>query len=565
MPRNTPDHYGWFKHVNPDDKDWQMDPSRGTKYLDENKWPNLEAYDKEQVTIQKTTEAQEVHPDAELGSPRENMSEELETDATNSTQESEVGTPEFWEKAEETRKQIDTKAETLSPEEIQRRMGIPLEGRGPAAEVSEETAPTEAAASLSAENRNLLDHLPPIKRSMAERIFSGLKNIPGAQLVVGKMELAYSKFLADRYEQKHIDLQRTVADLEHHEDGLVGHINTLNAEQQHAEDIIAKFQQEGISGTDSLRARIIDIEKQKSSVIAEANKIEKAKFAAQQSLGSVEDQMKLYTDRKEIVADGLIEQYNRELESLEAPLADLQINQDHLDLLDVAQDGKHAEYKKRIDVLKNRIDQIKIDLIGTNMSAKEIKKFPGILEAEQELSELRMKIDKEKSEMSRHKLALKEKVVAVRGQARVYQGKRDEFQRIKDNRPIDTDIKIETDKTGEVKETVAVRTKKVVTTSQGRVSGGGEGKTEYSIEIDKRLNVDNVIDSLNNFLQKTLGIQDEKTGFIKKEQFLQLTGLSKSFKLDSDKLSKIVKSYYKLKRVSLAPENIQKIDDFFRK
>lgn len=541
MSGKAPDHYKWFKHPDP------------------NKWPNLEAYDREETVSGETTKTQEVSPDVDLVSPEEielNPASTLKTDEGTYASEE----PSVIVSKELSQEEMAQKAQELLSGEIPGGMSGEMPKKTP--ESIEDIDPTD---NFNDDNKDLYSKLPTKSKKTAGRVFGILYKIPGVQQIVGRLEIAHKQSKIDKHQNVNIGLKEQLNSIGYQ-------LESLEIAKKGLEEVSAQFEAQGIVETKSLDLKIADINKQIADFGKQKNEI-------QSEFEDRKRKIDRHVDERDDVADMLIEKYTETLKPMEAVLTDLQSNRDQLELTEAVLYAQHVEKVREFDKLKKTKEDYEIDLRKDGFSVIEIKENAGIKMMEEQLNNGYKKVVDEHNEILKQKSEIDAKIGNVKVKANVYYDKRDNFVRVKNNHPLK--IKVETrSREGVITEDEAKKraeqTKvdvdnrrnpviEVVIDSSVGVSGGVEGGVkEKAVEKDSRLGVMENINNWNAFLKKKYGDNANKQ-VVPIASFCLKTGLIDSMKFQPRLLKDMIKKYYKYLGITV-PDKISKdMDEFFVK
>jgi hypothetical protein len=262
--------------------------------------------------------------------------------------------------------------------------------------------------------------------------------------------------------------------------------------------------------------------------------------------------MKLYTNKRDRIADKLISRYNEKLEPMEKELERLQTRKDQIDLLIAVTEVKHKERKAKLDDIEKKKTQVEEALRRTGMSEKEIRKFKGVKTLEDFLAQGRENIKVEKENLAQKKTEIEKKIARVDARANPYRDKREEFARVKERRPLK--MELGTRKRG----------KEFKDTEEIRAHARREDETETVEENKERSKISLYISGWNAHLRKKYGKKVSGELIIDTNEFLKTTGFLKDARLDFKDFKNILGKYYKVKRLP-GDKFSKSIDEFFEK
>lgn len=415
--------------------------------------------------------------------------------------------------------------------------------------VSEKEKSERTTSVLSPENRNFFYRMSEKGRKIANQVYEGLYKIPGVSRIVGKMEIAYNQFWIDRYQEKAVEFKSKM-------DNTDLKIEVLDQSKEEIESVIENLKQQNIPGVESLQLKLQDIERQKEKLLNKKDRYQ-SKFEA------VDNKIKLYTNKRDRIADKLISRYEEKLKPLEEELEKLQTYKDQIDLLIAVTKAKNKEQISKLNEIEKSKNQLEENLRKTGMREREIRKMAVIKELNKKIAEGQRKIKAEEENLSKRKAKIDKKIAKVDRKANPYRDKREEFVRIKERRPIR--IEVSERKRGiEFKGEEEVKAHPRVETGRERVSVSTRIEAEEMVEEEiveekEKLRTAVYIKRWNEFLIENY---KEDAHVVDLTDFLEATGLSEDFVLDFDDFKNILEKYLKYRKIPMDQFN-QNIDNFY--
>lgn len=396
-----------------------------------------------------------------------------------------------------------------------------------------ENANERTETNLSPENQGFFSRMSEKGAKIANQVYEGLDKIPGVNRIVGKLEIAHNQFWIDKHQEKSVGLKSKM-------DGLDLKVGAFDQSKEEIESVIEDLKQQNIPGVESLQLKLQDMERQRTGLLNERDRVQ-SKFEAR------DNKIKLYTNERDRVADKLIDHYEERLKPMEAELERLQTYKDQADLLVAVTEAKHKEQLVKLGDIDKKKNQIAESLRGIGMSEKEIRKFKAIKELEGVLADGREKVRIEKENLARRKAEINERIAKVDAKANPYRGKREEFVRVKEGRPIKIDV--------------ATRQRDAELKPKEDVKAYPEGETasKESPEDKERLQAAAYVSGWNAFLKET---HEDAAEFINAEDFLGETRLTGDYRLDFGDFKNILGKYLNYKKAPMDQFN-QNIDKFF--
>ena len=392
---------------------------------------------------------------------------------------------------------------------------------------------------LESENKGFFNKMSEGGKNIMRSAYEGIYKTPGLNRVVGKLEIAYSQFWIDKKEEKSVKLKDKI-------DAFSLKDEALNTSKEEMESLIKDLESQGIPGSASLSLKIKEIQGQK-------NKLANKKDKLQSKIELKENEINLYTNKRDGVADRLISHYDKKLSPIEGKLDVLQSKRDSLDLVVTVVEIKHDEQIARLNEIKDKKIKIEEAFRKSGESERKIKNSESIKVLNKLIEDGYKKIEQENLKLSYKKDDFDKKVAKVDKKAQPYRDRKDEFIRIKNNRPIKIDL--------EKRETAKEFTNKENTSANTRMENSEDYSNESTTEnTSANSRIDNskesegkieLLDIINHFNEVIKKIPDIKHLSINiKDLILETRSLlSSNTKLSPVQFIKIIEKYYKVKKV----------------
>ncbi len=405
---------------------------------------------------------------------------------------------------------------------------------------------------LCPQNQESLKKMPAGGKKIISQIYEGLYKIPGVNRIVGKLEISYNQFWLDKHEKRAVDLKGKI-------DGLDMQIGTLDQSKKEIESVIEDLKQQKIPGVESLQLKLKDIDRQKIDSLNKKDKI-------QSEFESRENKVKLYANKRDKIANKLIEHYDEKLMPMEKELKRLHSHVKHIDLLIAVTKEKHRDLLSGLDHIEKQKTKIEELLRKNGMPEKEIKKDVTIKKLENLLIQGRKKIKAENDILTQKKDEINSKIAKIDAKANQHRDKRGEFIRVKEGRPLN--IPMETRKKEEEfkgrEETKGhIREESPETTGINK-EPLQETKPETIGKNKEKLEVSSLISGWNKYLKEKYN--EEVSGeLVDLDDFLERINhlFKKDDKISFEGFKDILENYYKCKDIPLDKFN-ENIDDFIK-
>lgn len=423
---------------------------------------------------------------------------------------------------------------------------------GPGKEFAD-SGPTESMTSrFGAKSREFFEKMTDGGKKIAGKLYEGLNKIPGVNMLVAKMEVAYNQTLLDMHEKKAVKAKGKM-------DCFDVQCNGLDKNKERMEAAIAKLNQLGMPGADSLRLQMQKIDQQKTKLLDKKDK-HQSKFEAR------ENKTKLYAEKRDVIADKLIGRYDDKLVPMEKELERLHSFRDEVDL-EIA--GVEVRHKRASEELKVEEDE-KNELVNILRETGQEAMIPKLIKPlEIKLAKRREEIRLEKEKIQKRKIAIDKKIAKADEKANPHRDKREKFIRVKASRPLE--MNVETRKKSENRDYSETTKVGANTRAQGEspeepeeIIANPQAKVEVEREADReRLDLDTCVLSWNNYLQKKYK-KNAASELINLGDFQKTCGFSGDFKLDLEEFKNLLGKYLKRKKMPMDKFK-ESADDFVKK
>ena len=402
----------------------------------------------------------------------------------------------------------------------------PLPGKDP------EAGPTAMPAGLSPENVAVLNKLPSGPRNLVSRLYESVQKIPGIGWAVGKMGIAYNNFWANRHEMK-------AAKMKSQMDGLDMGMRALDDSKAQMKSVLKDL---NMPGDKVLEVKMKEIDMKKNELMNRKDKV-------QSSLEARVNKTKLYTEKRDKIADTLIERYTGILSPLEKKMGGLSESRDELDVLVISAEAKLEVQNEKIRDIESKRDKLEKGLRDSGLSAREIK---GITDGsfgflEKQLSDCKKTLKGEFDDLSRRRFDVNSKVTKLDGKMATYRDKKDQFIRVKSGRPIDMEVK---PRSGATNKNYTESTQANMRTGSGEAPVDEVNPASVERELGKegeQNSVESYLVTWNKYCTDKLA--GGKIYLIDQVDFLRKTRLNKANSFKPDSFKKILASYLKLKKI----------------
>jgi len=402
---------------------------------------------------------------------------------------------------------------------------------------------------LSGGNKSFFSKMSEKASALMEDAYKGLYEIPIVNRLVGKFEIGFNQFWADKHENKAVALKGEI-------DSFSGKISGLDESKRGLLSVVEDLKRDGMPGSESILIKLRDLDRQKENYLNKKDKIQ-SKLEARK--GKVEG----YMQERDLVANRLVEYYDRELGPMDKQLEKLDMERGELELSVTVTEIRHRQLGETLSSLEQRKDKLEKALKASGMEEKDIKKFGAVEQWNELIYNGRERIRKDKELLAEQRIALDKRVSKAEAKADPYRDEREEFVRVTKRGRIDIKVppKIEgkpfegrkdiDQETGtplpktEYRETTRARD---VIQGETLPAGGfmAEGVENAESREDRRPTLENYVTQWNmlpgNIKNLNLLPKIDTVDF-----FRTIKGITKEFKMSMPEFKKVLAGYYKVK------------------
>ncbi len=398
-------------------------------------------------------------------------------------------------------------------------------------------------------------------KKVAGKIYDGLYKIPGVKRVLGKMEIAYNQMFINRHEGRAVGFRERM-------DSTTKELEIWAGQKERIKGVIEDLKRKGIS-TESMQLEIKKIERQEV-------KLMHAKNRDQDRVEKREEKSKLYTNRRDAVADKLINSYNEKIRPIDGKLEALQTGRDRVELQLAIMEAKHKEEAASLDEIKKQKEEMEDTYRMLNWDEKKISKNGVIRMLEKQLADGYGKMKTERGEIVRKMNKIDERISKLDKKANPARSRREDLIRIKEGRPIKFDVEERkglADLTD--RETATIHTREgepreetddeVESEESSAAEAEAEAEAEESREKVENWTMKELLESWNNHLDEKYKKEAVSEKIDPKEFFkvMENMGSSQNAKVDGESFESILRTYCKFKKMPISKLN-ESIGAFLR-
>ncbi len=406
--------------------------------------------------------------------------------------------------------------------------------------------PTNIISDFNPDNRGFFGRMSERAKKIATGAYEGLYKIPIVNKMVGKLEIAYNQYWIDRHEEKAVEQKGRM-------DGFDVKIGALDHAKSEIESMIENLGEQKLPGIASLQLKLKVLDAQKAELLGKKDK-------AQSKFEKRENKSKLYMNKRDQIADRLIDRYDEKLKPMEKELERLQTCREEAELFIMATNIKHDEELARLKGIENKKTKIEDAYRSTGMSEKQIRNDGAVKALEEILTEGREKIRAGKTSLEQRKAVIDKKIAKVDAKANPYRDKREQFVRVKAQRPVKMEVPVRERGqvfrgTEDTRAHIRAESSGDSDTAKRETSQASETSAQTleqdSTEIEKeKLDILTFITEWNVYLRGKHG-ENVSRELVNQNDFLRVTGFSRRQKLEPEKFKALLERYYKWKKLPM--------------
>lgn len=280
---------------------------------------------------------------------------------------------------------------------------------------------------IESPNKNLWGKISSGAKEIMSNAYEGIYMTPGLNKVVGKMEIAYNQFWMDKKEGKAARLKDKMDSF-----------GSKNSALENAKSEISKassiLEEIGLPGVASnLRAE----KKIETQISKNENKMDKL----QGRIEDRENRIKLFANKRDAIADRLITHYEKKLSPIEGRLGMLEDQRNEIELLCMSSEVRLDEQKAKVKKIEETRAKIEAAYMKAGYSDKQIRKNDSIKTLNDQINNIYTGIQLEQAKIAEKRKEINAKIAKANKKAEPYRNKKNNFIRVKNNRPIDFGLK----------------------------------------------------------------------------------------------------------------------------
>ncbi|MDA3815405.1 MAG: hypothetical protein PF549_03485, partial [Patescibacteria group bacterium] len=412
---------------------------------------------------------------------------------------------------------------------------------------------------LGLENRSVWSKMSESGKNFFSDIFNDLKaKIPEPGRYLGKLSIAFNQIWLSRNEKKAAEIKGKIDAWEKKRDGLKKAKDEING-------VVERLKEQGIPGVESLQVKINDIDRKDAKFLAKKDEL-------QTKLEARDNTIALYANKRDRIANGLIEEYDKKLNPMESELKSLDAHKEKINALSAKTEKENKKNQDTIDELERKKNKIKESYRLMGMKERQIRKDDAIKILDETIVNSQTKIKESEKLIAEKKAVINEEISRMDRKANPYRDRREEFVRVKEGRPlrVKTEKRKQSDDFMKAEEDVRINNREkeepvddfeeAVNDEQEESENDSQEKNESvdnsgvenSAEKENTAKVSQFIIAFNKKVVKYFGKESEF--IIKSKEFLNTNKIKEDEELETINFNKMLDKYYKSKKLSLAKE-----------
>ena len=281
------------------------------------------------------------------------------------------------------------------------------------------------------ENKGRWSKMSEKAKSIMSGLYKGINKIPVVDRMMAKVGVAYNQYWIDSKEG-------SAAGLKEKMDELDIEMKTFNQSKASMLSVAENLRATGNPGFASMALEIKKLEKEEVKMANKRDKIQ-SKFEIK------ENKIKLYTNKRDAIADRMINTYEKNLAPMEEKLNFLQEERDRTNLFALGKEAEFDEQKSLINYFSEQREIIIRSLISTGKSTDQAQRNNAVKSLDKQILSGNRKIEKARGELRERQDLINRKIDTVDAKAQPHRDRRNQFIRVKSGRPIDFNVERRTE------------------------------------------------------------------------------------------------------------------------
>ncbi len=436
--------------------------------------------------------------------------------------------------AEDEKEAMETEKEIKRLEDLKRgeQEETSQEGKQQEVKLDEETEktddskeaemPKEAKEGMNEKNRQRYEALPPKAKSWAARIFSSIYKETGLEKLVSGLAIWNSQRVIDANERKMVGMKEGIDEIDLR-------IKEQEKFKKEFESLMTEYKEKGMPGADNFQLDIIKIER-------EEEKLKEERGAAQTRLEKKEKNTGTWANKRNEIAERMIDVYNEKLAPIEKELSILEGKRSRLKLSGSVMESRHARLLEEINRKEERLERILELKERTQKNKKILEKVKGVFEKDRLVETLkkeieggRDKIREERNSFRQERIETEQLIAKADTEAAPHRDAKDNLVRVQERKSL---------------EIVLEERKREERSGRVRETKMDSRRESFKSESAERIGLASLVEDWNEYVKEKYGeltIEDD---------FFTETTLKVDEELKIEEFHNIVNDYAEMKRIS---------------
>ncbi len=399
----------------------------------------------------------------------------------------------------------------------------------------------KAIPSIDPKNMVFWERMSAKAKGIMNSMYSGLRKMPATNRLVAKLEIAYNQGRVDKKERKQARLSSEYHSLDQRD-------AFLEDTQKIKDEAIGMIRAEGFVSKDMI--------KDKKRMKKEQAELRYKKDKLQSKIEEKENEKNISANKRDACAERMIAYYNEKLGPIDARLKRLETKKDKVELICLGNEIKMGEIEDYIGDLENTKNKLIEKYEAFGYTEKAALRDSIFKEIDKQIEMHRSRIYSMTMENKIRREEVEPQIAKQSKKAEPFRNRKNQFVRVKDNRPVDFEIpkRTEPKEHTEREEVRSYIRGEYVETEEEKKADEEEPEVVTKVEQNEQKEGVETFDAwiikFNNYIEKKKGLKKyEDLLKVDKENILKVTKLSENTKMTKENLKKVITLYYKIEKI----------------
>ena len=279
---------------------------------------------------------------------------------------------------------------------------------------------------MMSENKGRWGKMSEKAKSIMSGLYKGINKIPVVDRMVAKVGIAYNQYWINAKEGSNAGLKEKMDELDIE-------MKTFNQSKASMQSVAENLRATGNPGFASMALEIKKMEKEEAKMANRRDKI-------QSQFEIKENKIKIYTNKRDAIADRMINTYEKNLAPMEEKLNFLQEERDRTNLFALGKEAEFNEQKSLLNYFSEQREIIIRSLISTGKSIDQAQRNNAVKSLDKQILSGNKKIEKAREELRERQDLINRKIDTVDAKAQPHRDRRNQLIRVKSGKPIDFNV-----------------------------------------------------------------------------------------------------------------------------